>query len=150
MIRLRQSAKYCKFGDREADEIKLQIKMACSSGKLRRKAFSEKDWDLTKLVSFARLLEASEKSAQEIEGGLHAQVNKLNIDTKYSRTKRTDSYRPRENSYGPRENRCQNCGFEYPHAGGMKSCPAAQIQCRYCSKVGHFELQCRSKENPMG
>ncbi|KAK3702511.1 hypothetical protein QZH41_005674 [Actinostola sp. cb2023] len=67
VTQLRSLARYCDFGNRTDDEIKLQIKLNCASSRLRRKAFAEPQWKLDDLVKYARALEISNKQASEIE-----------------------------------------------------------------------------------
>ncbi|KAK3731610.1 hypothetical protein QZH41_015863 [Actinostola sp. cb2023] len=67
VTQLRSLARYCDFGNRADDEIKLQIKLNCASSRLRRKAFAEPQWKLDDLVKYARALEISNKQASEIE-----------------------------------------------------------------------------------
>ena len=48
--------------------------------------------------------------------------------------------KPHTLSNGPR---CSRCGRQPLHA--RRDCPAGEAKCRKCGKVGHWQVQCRSK-----
>ncbi|KAK3752378.1 hypothetical protein QZH41_000375 [Actinostola sp. cb2023] len=152
VTQLRSLARYCDFGNRADDEIKLQIKLNCASSRLRRKAFAEPQWKLDDLVKYARALEISNKQASEIE---HIPTNVNAV--KFVRPRQQGAARaPATRNRQPRDrqapmnksnnNTCGNCGYEYPHQGGSENCPAAKTTCRYCQNKGHFERVCRKKK----
>ena len=57
----------CDFAN-EDREIKAQILQGCTSSRLRKRALRDEKLTLTQLLDTARLLELSDKQAQEIEG----------------------------------------------------------------------------------
>ena len=61
---LRLLVRYCEFGTRVDDEIKIQIKLKNVSSKLRRKAFAEPQWKLDDLIMNAQI---SDRQASEVE-----------------------------------------------------------------------------------
>ncbi|KAK3728358.1 hypothetical protein QZH41_011397, partial [Actinostola sp. cb2023] len=152
VTQLRSLVRYCDFGNRADDEIKLQIKLNCASSRLRRKAFAEPQWKLDDLVKYARALEISNKQASEIE---HIPTNVNAVKFMRSRQQGaaraavTRNRQPRDRQAPMNKsnnNTCGNCGYEYPHQGGSENCPAAKTTCRYCQNKGHFERVCRKKK----
>ena len=137
VTRLRGLAKYCNFGDRLNNELKLQIKLSCTSTQLRRRAFAEENWGLDDVLKHGRALEMSEKQSREIESGLASDINRLRIRRETKPQSQSQSYSKKEE--------CGHCGFEYPHEGGAQRCPAARTQCKICQRIGHFARKCRSK-----
>ena len=82
VLPLRQMSKYCNFDQKAEDVIKLQIKMGCSSKKLRKKPkLSGAQWKLEQ-IQFASGLENSEKNAQQIEEGFADSVAEVDIKGK--------------------------------------------------------------------
>ena len=43
--------------------------------------------------------------------------------------------------------RCFRCGNSADHVANFKNCPAKNAKCRFCSKVGHFQSQCKTRAN---
>ena len=42
---------------------------------------------------------------------------------------------------------CHNCGFEWPHANGQRSCPARNNICKICKIKGHYEKLCKKRKS---
>ncbi|KAK3749040.1 hypothetical protein QZH41_005695 [Actinostola sp. cb2023] len=121
VTQLRSLARYCDFGNRADDEIKLQIKLNCASSRLRRKAFAEPQWKLDDLVKYARALEIFNKQASEIEH-IPTNVNAVKFvrprQQGAARAPATRNRQPRDRQAPmnkSKNNTCGNCGYEYPH-----------------------------------
>eukprot|EP00795_Rhopilema_esculentum_P015552 gene15552-6817_t len=121
--RLRKLATNCEFTDLDK-EIKSAIIQNCSSKQLRRLALREEKLTLAVLLSKARILEASDTQAKDIEESL-MQVETAQLVRK------------------PQLKTCFNCGFSWPHR--TSPCPAKTQSCRKCGRVGHFAKVCKSR-----
>ena len=140
--RLRQLSSTCVFTDVDR-EIQSQIIQNCSSSRHRRKALSDPEMTLSRLIDVARVMELSEIQAKGIEhvsNISHSQcVNKV---TKHGRPKQ---WAPTVKETQSNSIKCRNCGQSWPHNGGKSACPAMGRECRNCTKLNHFASCCRSK-----
>ena len=146
---LRQMAKNCEFTDLEK-QIVLQIIQHCKSGRLRRRAFREKDKGLTNILSIARALECSDRQAATIERDnttdTHSTVNALKSKQQQQRPRNQYHPPPQRNfAKSPRKTHqsggklCIYCAEPLPHSG---PCPAQGKTCNYCKKKNHIVKAC--------
>jgi transposase InsO family protein len=157
--RLRQLAKICNFGDAAAmdAEIKSQLIHGCASTKLRKKGLTAAGMTLAALIDEGRAAELSAQQASGIERAMQPGVPSTNVTQTVQYVKRkqdTGGYRdgkggktekPSAHKQQNSNNaRCRNCGSRYPHEGGMQNCPAHEIVCRKCNRMGHFQRWCMS------
>lgn len=138
--RLRQLAKTCEFSDIDR-EIMSQIVQNCESSRLRRKALSDPDMTLTKLVDVAKVMELSEMQAKDIE--------RVNHNSQSVSVNKMSTHKPKQSQWvtKPKDenNVCRNCAQTWPHPGGRSSCPAAGKECMNCHKMNHFASCCLSR-----
>ena len=153
--RLRLQATRCEFAEVEK-EIKAQIIQGCTSSRLRKRALRDDKLTLTQLLDTARVLELSDKQAQEIEGEQSANFVSRNHHASGSKSKSKFQQNPNQNRQQSSNTKstsaatnhtgskkCYWCGAQ-PHHPRNK-CPAKDKQCKSCSKLGHFSSVCRSK-----
>lgn len=85
-----------------------------------------KDWKLSDFQEKVNNYEAAKKASEEIgklaSGNLHEPTSL--------------------NSVSNHKTVCKCCGGTHP----KEKCPAKEEQCRFCSKIGHFEKRCFSKK----
>ena len=101
----------CEF-DNLQKELRSAVIQQCTLKRLRRYALREEDLTLDKLLSKARVLEASENQAEGME-----QVG-VSVDTlRYLHKKQL------KQSQLPKSSKmCRQCGFTWPHT--TSPCPA--------------------------
>ena len=144
IVRLRQKAESCEFGNADAVDIQIrdQIVEKCKRHNLRRKLLEKgRALTLKQVREIARAFEDSEQQASSIEG-VTQEVNKLSL-----RGNRTGARgaRPKHNVLErPVKLICYSCGQE-GHMKKSPNCPAKGKQCRKCKKYNHFQKMCRSK-----
>ena len=91
IVRLRQKAEPCEFGNNNAVEIQIrdQVIKKCKSHKLRRKLLEKgRDLSLRQLRDISRAFEDSEQQATMIEGAAQEE-NKLSVRNKSVKGNRT-------------------------------------------------------------
>ena len=133
--RLKQLARSCDFYD-EKREIKTQIIQNGISSKLRRKALSDPEITLEKLLQIAKAVELSELQADGIES-----ANRITHKFKYHESRKNSRKRSETNP----KPKCHFCGYE--HLIGKTNCPAYGKQCRKCQKYNHFKACCYDKQS---
>ena len=145
--RLRQLAKNCEFHSVDK-EIKSMILQNCHSKTLRRQILRTSGMSLAEVLTLARTLETSDTQALHMETDptpATAPGTSVNATGKYTKN---HSYSPHKFKPKPKTGHkshqsCRNCGGQWPHAQGKKSCPAFGKTCLKCSKANHFAKFCR-------
>lgn len=143
--RLRTLAKYCEFGDVDA-EIKSHVIQTCRSTRLRRRALTE-TLTLLQLIDLGRSMETSERQTKAIESGPAISVSSADTTVARIATRQQHtptSGHPQRVTSRPSSDRCRNCGRQYPHEGGRTGCPAFNTVCHTCNRRGHWARCCRS------
>ena len=128
---LRELAKACEFGEFEDEMIRDQIVEKCHSTNLKERLLAQDSLDLAKTIRIAR---SNEYAVQETRllTGLGTKDGPINID------------RIKEKPQGDKKSStCYKCGGAF-HAK-YNDCPAINIKCNNCKKVGHYARVCRSK-----
>lgn len=152
--RLQQLAKYCEFSDRDR-EIKSQIIQRCLLQKVREKGLTETKWDLDKLVSYGRTLEATNTQSQAIAAGTSAtsapatkvhQVKSKGGKRQQQQHRQKAKQQPQAaaTGNGPKSP-CPGCGGG-PH--DRRKCKAWGKECHKCKKFNHFASVCRAGAHP--
>ena len=137
VTRLRKLAVHCEFGNLEK-ELRSAVIQQCKSKRLRRYALREDELTLDKLLSKARVLEASENQAEGME--------QAGVSTDTLRHLRKKQLKPREQSQPHKSTKvCRQCGFTWPHT--TSPCPAKGKTCKKCGKPNHFAKMCLSKSH---
>jgi hypothetical protein len=130
--RLRQAAATCDFADNDC-EIKTQLIQTMRDSKVRKKALNT-NMTLEQILVEARSNELTRVQNVEIENQLGAS------------SKSTPRLSVNAIAATPRQKlKCFNCGGQYPHPGGIESCPARGKTCETCGKTNHFTKLCKSK-----
>ena len=153
-MRLQKLARHCEFATTSV-EVKSQIILGCKSSRLRRKALSDSNMDLKKLLDVARAMELSEIQCVKMEQSFNhsvnlsthtesEQVNRVKNDHRRSQKHDSNPRKPtRDNNRNDEEQSCYFCGGPYPHKG---SCPASNKKCNYCERIGHYEKMCHQRK----
>ena len=163
VVRLRQLANSCEFGDLKDSLIRDRIVIGTSDENGRERLLRECPVpNLDKVVESLRAAEISRTHKQVISGKQDAgQVETIHYtDKRNKRTnqkkgkgsqssgqpkpqKQTQDRRPAHKSQNPSQS-CHWCGKKADH--NKKGCPAKDVQCHNCGKTGHFAVVCRSNK----
>ena len=163
VVRLRQLANSCEFGDLKDSLIRDRIVIGTSDENGRERLLRERPVpNLDKVVESLRAAEISRTHKQVISGKQDAgQVETIHYtDKRNKRTnqkkgkgsqssgqpkpqKQTQDRRPAHKSQNPSQS-CHWCGKKADH--NKKGCPAKDVQCHNCGKTGHFAVVCRSNK----
>ena len=157
--RVDKEAKHCAFKCASADctaestAIRDQIVIGTHHNEIREEAL-KKSWDLPTLRKEGMKIESATRSGAEIAG-----ENTINRVGKYAFTKlKSGSNNDKDNksTTTPRAGTqkgvdCFRCGN---HVKGsiqehMKQCPARNIRCDKCKKMGHYGRICKSTVNAL-
>ncbi|XP_031335480.1 uncharacterized protein K02A2.6-like [Photinus pyralis] len=143
--RLLKLSKTCSFTNTN-EEIKSQIIMKTKYTQLRKYGLTEQP-SLDDLLARGRTIEATRKQLAAIEDE-HKQIEKCNrMHQNKNRSNTSQKNRnPDQNRDHQIQSKCKNCGGTW-HTNGRQSCPAYQLNCRSCGKIGHFAKVCMSKGN---
>ena len=109
---------------------------------------------LSKLkMSIARTYEALQQELKEFKDGSNTHID--HVSNILSDNKPKTAYRKTNNRLDKSHNdkitntnyhvTCKYCGLK--HTGTQ--CPAAQSECRFCHKIGHWAAVCRQKSKPL-
>jgi hypothetical protein len=153
VVRLRQAAVPCEFGDGPAveREIRLQLAIGTNSERVREKARAA-ETSLKDLVAAAKGEESSTSGhvPKQIQFDNCLIKSEPSVFQVSSRSDRGEFRRQTQARFeSPRRSRdsssesekCQNCGYDWPHAG---RCPAEGRSCNKCGRSNHFEKVCKS------
>lgn len=162
LVGLRELAKTCKFcsDDCVQKSTRDQIIEGLADGDIVEDLLREKDLTLETTITKCRAQEAAKKQRVEIAGGtvnvqaLHQQnksrPTSRQQDTPRPPLRRHDTSRPpprQQDTYGAPPGKCLGCGSRQ-HLGGRQQCPAANLTCHFCHKIGHLAKVCRGRANP--
>ena len=163
VVRLRQLAESCEFGDLKDSLIRDRIVIGTTDEGGRERLLRERPVpNLNKVVESLRAFEISRTHKQVISGKepqviQHAQKRQRPKDpkrgqgSKPSDQKKPPTPRPRQQQ--PRRQSgnqgqsdvCNWCGRKADHT--RRDCPAKDAKCRLCQKIGHFATVCRSSSH---
>lgn len=151
LMRLREQAERCDFGDQADENIRDQITTGCASDLLRRKMLERGDKPLAKLIQMAQTLEVVHQQQLSLgkQSAPHNDTNRpeanqsdvCKIDVK-------PRFAPSRNMSGSFEGVCGRCGFKGHKAMDAK-CPAKGKNCNSCGRKDHFARKCFMKNKPM-
>ena len=156
---LRELRVNCDFGALADDMIRDQIIEKTTTPRIRERLLLETNLTLAKAINIASLIENALAEAKNMTGGTDTAVQAIN-----TQSARGGKFRKFKNKYKPRDKRhtdeqsprppqtaqgktCYRCGST-AHLANDPKCPAASVQFRGCSKVGHFQKVCRSAASP--
>ncbi|XP_065197162.1 uncharacterized protein LOC135828666 [Sycon ciliatum] len=141
--RLRERVDLCKFGATDVDsvvnsQVRDQLVAGLKSPEVRRELLKESRLTLADAITKAVALETSYAESKLYDPPAEP-ANQFSSVAAVSAT-RQQRRQPRTVSGS-----CKYCGRT--HAKGKSFCPAANIRCRSCSKVGHFAAVCQSQRS---
>ena len=154
MTKCMLQAKKCKFRDETEIETRLieQIIRGGAHDKVREDILC-KDNTLTldQAMKIARTYEALQSELKEFKAGSNTHID--HVSNRLSENKPKTAYRKTNNRLDKSHNdkitnyyvTCKYCGLK--HTGTQ--CPAAQSECRFCHKIGHWAAVCRQKSKPL-
>lgn len=153
LMRLREQAERCNFGDQTDENIRDQITTGCSSDILRRKMLERADKPLPKLIQMAQMIEVVHK--QQLSLG--KQSTPFNDSSKQIEAHQSDvckidakrQFVPGQKTMNDNfDGLCGRCGFKGHKAMDAK-CPAKGKNCNLCGRKDHFARKCFMKNKPM-
>lgn len=143
--RLRTQALKCDFKDQLEVELKRQIEHGTNMPLLRRHSFRKPELTLQQLLLYGKDLEDTEFRTDVFQDSKKKTDEEINrIGKKFGR-KLYKGGKGKESIANENKNinkKCYRCGGQFPHS---KKCPAVGKKCNFCSKIGHFERCCLSK-----
>lgn len=145
LIRLRDQAERCEFGDQIDGNIRDQITSGCSSNLLRRKILERGDENLNNIIKMARIFEAVSKQQHSFgikqeSSAMASEVQVTNSDV--CKIEANRRFTPRSKVVGTEFNGfCGRCGFK-GHKSADEKCPARGQTCNRCGRKDHFARKC--------
>lgn len=141
VIRLRQQAERCEFGDKLDENIRDQITEKCASVKLRRRILEKGDMDLQEIISLGKVLESVVEQEKAFTTPL-VETNKENTDEVINKISTNKSFNQSQNTRPTQI--CGRCGRK-GHISNDPKCPAKGKRCFQCDGLNHFGSQCRTR-----
>ncbi|XP_048579732.1 uncharacterized protein LOC125561017 [Nematostella vectensis] len=142
VITVRGRAAECKFPP-EFQAIRDKLTFSCVDDRSKLKLHEEgAGLSLDKTITILSMKEASSRELQESKT---ATIERVGLRAP---GKTAPQYAQRSETKSKRRqppNRCGYCGRDHPR--DKINCPAANVRCDKCIKVGHFAAVCRSKPN---
>ncbi|XP_054290020.1 uncharacterized protein K02A2.6-like [Macrosteles quadrilineatus] len=133
-------AEHCSFKNLKAELIRDRIVVGITDKRLSAQLQEDSNLTLEEAVQKCKQKESISKQAAELEmicQGKHAEVDRIKSDQKQSaRFNKTHDLKT------ARKECCWNCGGPM-HPRHL--CPAKDLTCHYCQKIGHFAKHCRSR-----
>lgn len=150
IMRLREQAERCDFGDQLDGNIRDQITSGCSSDVLRRKIRERGDEQLENIIKIARILEVVTKQQKSFGKSDVSQANteirsnesdvcKIDVKNRFPMRQRTIAT--------GFNGECGRCGLK-GHESADEKCPARGKSCNSCGCEDHFARKCFLRGNP--
>lgn len=152
LMRLREQADRCDFGDQLDENIRDQITTGCASDILRRKMLERGNKPLAKLIQMAQTMEIVHKQQQSLGKQPALRIEPSKSESNESEVCKIDAKR----RFGPNRKvattnfngECGRCGIKGHKAADAK-CPAKGKSCNHCGGRDHFSRKCFGKNKPM-
>lgn len=143
---LRRLSSNCEFGNLTDSLIKDRIVLGIKDRSLKDRLLRETKLDLKRAIEICKAAEQAKKHLEEIDMAKSKEVDviygiqgaKKKVNQKQQRVTPT----LRDNRTG--RTRCFCCGKD--HNKDKNSCPARNVKCFNCNKVGHFSKVCKNKK----
>lgn len=150
LMRLREQADRCNFGQQLDDNLRDQITSGCSSDVLRRKILERGDDSLEKIVKVAQILETVAKQ-QETYGKEASQSGSMPSNESKDESvckieSRQKLYSRQRTSTNYFDGLCGRCGSK-GHKAADEKCPARGKTCNSCGGKDHFARKCFARGN---
>ena len=141
--RLRTQALKCDFKDQLEVELKRQIEHGTNMPLLRRHSFRKPELTLQELLGYGKDLEDTEFRTDVFDDSKKKTDEEINrIGRKFGKKQHKGGKGKDSIAEENKSKKCYRCGGQFPHT---KKCPAVGKKCNFCSKIGHFERCCLSK-----
>ncbi|XP_067947485.1 uncharacterized protein [Watersipora subatra] len=134
LIKLRQLAEGCQFGDQRDSLIQDKLLSGLGNTKERDKLMRESNEKLS-LDYVIKSLRIADKSGKWKHQKAEEKSEDVNAVSQFSREKLVKSAK-----HGFSKQKCENCGKN--HNKGQR-CPAYGSQCKRCQKFNHWAVMCR-------
>lgn len=140
VVRLRDQAERCEFGDRAEESMKDQITSCCASKEVRKKILCRHECTLDDVLTIARTIEAVEEEGKIFseERSTAADGPSREVNSVQQRRKPGSQWRPNRNRP---ETSCGRCGRS-GHYSKDEKCPAKDKKCLKCGSIEHFAKKC--------
>ena len=150
MIKLRQLAEPCKFGNLEDDMVRDRLVFGCKDSAARGRLFREKYCDLKKAIESLRISEATKEQLKKI--GNKSTQDPVHFVRKEGKAVEKPRKKPpggsRMTQMSAKEtsesSECKYCSGQ--HEWINTKCPAYAKSCRKCGKYNHFQSVCQQKQ----
>ena len=126
VVRLRQQARHCNFGETLDDNLRDQIIEKLPDMELKRKLLETRNITLAQVLEKARASEAAGHQVKHMAGAVDVNAVGKREDKTYDRSGKT----------------CFSCG-KAGHFSRDPCCPARGRKCSNCSMYGHFAVCCQ-------
>ena len=138
LLSLRASLPDCGFPTVEENRmLAIAFTLGCRHQPTQEKLLAQPTIDLEEFVRIAKADESARENAAVIRGETQS-INKLRSQ------KKPHAHKPMRQGEKPRY--CSGCGSR-THQYKDSSCPAINIQCHFCSSIGHFKKFCKKRQN---
>lgn len=151
LMRLREQAERCEFGDQIDGNLRDQITSGCASDILRRKILERGDEPLGKLIQMAQTIELVHKQEQSFGKQSTPSTEPSQADVKEADVCKIETsrpFRPNRKANDQFDGMCGRCGFK-GHKATDPKCPAKGKNCNHCGRKDHFARQCFVKDKPV-
>lgn len=156
VIRLREQADRCNFGDELDGNIREQITTGCYSDILRGRILEKNHLDLNQIIRMAQISEMVLKqkerfergTPQQSERGTPQQSEPLANGTKIESVCKIENKQKfvSRKRFGGFDGFCGRCGSK-GHKSADEKCPARGKSCNLCGRKDHFARRCFARES---
>ncbi|XP_061926289.1 uncharacterized protein K02A2.6-like [Entelurus aequoreus] len=137
-------AEHCNYRDLKEELIRDRIVVGINDRRLSEQLQMDSELTLVKTIQRVRQSETVKKQQTLMYNTAGEGDSKINLDAVQTRFQRLGK-KPQHSNKGQRsdtqgEKECGRCGKGRRHA--WKDCPAKDVECRKCRKIGHYAVAC--------